>query len=324
MTTTTEPTTTTTKGNTMKKSTAHQNATAKHAAALEKTAEVAALLQATEADLAALESVDAAQLLSDPAKAVQVAEGRAKLSHLAKIHAEMLAAAQQAEADAARAVVALEAEEMGPAIAAATAVLNQWLARQSELLDQLEQHTGVRFVRPPRDEHRNPGETITRKAPADAVLLARVELLKAQQAALQAAAQGQDPADVCPVDSLPDSLMPGGILPSRYAVTRAAEDAQRAGEEAEAARVNAEDGQRLTAACTALGMDPAEVEKLDRWERPEPGTVHRWHGDAELALTIRSAGDATEALNALMVLAELAGTDVANSALTRLQVTPVS
>lgn len=303
----------------MKTTTAHQTATAVHAAAAEKTAEVAALLQATEADLSALESVDAAQLLADPAKAVQVAEGRAKLAQLHRIHTEMLAAAQQAESDAARAVVALEADEMEPTITAAAAALNQWLARQSELLDHLEQHTGVRFVRPPRDEHRNPGETITRKAPADAVLLARVELLKTQQAALRAAAQGQDPTDVCALDSLPASLVPGGILPSRYAVSRAAEEAQRAEAEAQVAAENAADDERLTAACTALGLNVAEVEKLDRWERPEPGTVDHWREGAELALTIRSAGDATEALDALVVLAELAGTDVANSMLTRLQ-----
>lgn len=317
----TTATTTTSKENTMKKSTAHQNATAAHAAAVEKAAEVAALLQATEADLSALESVDAAQLLADPAKAVQVAEGRAKLAQLHRIHSEMLGAARQAERDAARAVVALEAEEMAPAVAAAEADLEKWQAREAELLDALEAHTNLRYVRPEREPGAAwLGGVVSFKAPSDSSIKARVRLLKAQQAALVAASEGRDPAEVCELDALPDSLKPGGILPSPYAVDRAARDAQRAAEEAESAASNAEDAARLQGACQRLGIDPAQVDLLDHWQRAGEGTVGSWRQQTELSLTLQFPGeDIAHLRDALVVLAELAGTDVANTLLTRLQ-----
>lgn len=323
-TTETTTTTTTTKENTtMKKpTTAHQNATAVHAAAVEKVTEVARLLEATEADLSALEAVDATQLLADPSKAAQVAEGRARLSQLQRIHTEMLEAAQKAVADAVRGVVAMEAEEMQPAIRAAEADLEKWQAREAELLDALEAHTNLRYVRPQHEAGAATMRgTFTTKAPSDSSIKTRVRLLKAQQAALVAASEGRDPAEVCEVDQLPESLQAGGICPSPRAVAKAQRDAERAAEEAAVAAEDAADDERLAEACSTLGIDPEQAEKLERQWRPQPDAVTGWRRDAELAMTMRAPGqDFAAVLDALAVLAELSGIEVANSVLVRVRV----
>lgn len=287
---------------------------ARLAAAVQTTADTVAALAATEADLAALASVDAAQLLTDPGKAAQVAEGRARLARLAEVQTDMVAAAQQAEGAAARAVIALEAEATGVAIASAEAELETWETRERDLLDQLEGHTGVRYERPrpTAEDAVLLGGRVSVKAPSNWQVKARIELLKAQEAGLLAASRGDDPAAVCPVDKLPDSLKAGGILPSPSAVARAAEDAQRAAVEAEAADCWAGDASRLHDACQLLGIDAATVGLLDYWERPDAATLTGWRQQAERAAALSTA---LVPLDALTVVAELAGTGVADSML---------
>lgn len=296
------------------KTTPHGAALAAHAAAVAKTADMRRLLTEAQADADRLDAIPAVELLNRPEQVPAVAEARAKASQLVEVRRAVLAAAEAAEHDAARAAITTEADAMAPAIAAATKALTDWQAVEGGLLDKLEAHTGLRYVRPQREHAGYDGRPwYSQESATDGPLRQTVKRLESQRGALLAAADGVDPVDVCAADDLPDSLKPGGLLPSPRLVAQAAEKAARAAEEAAVEADMAAARARLAEVCAELGVDP--VEPLWPGMRPAPDWVRDvWRRDHYPRATSRIKGatpeDSFVLRDRLATIVELAGPGV--------------
>lgn len=304
--------------------TTHKTALANHAAAVEKAGEVRALLAKTDTDLSELQNLDTRQLLADPAKASQVAKARTELAELRTLQAEMLEAADAAVIDAARVVVAEEAEEMQASVDAAKQALIDWRAKESRLLAELVEHGGRPYERTPVEDGAR-GQVMTRpvydySAPREVELEKALETAKARQEALRVAARGGEPLDVCQLENLPDCLLPGGVLVSRKTAARAEQDGRR---QALAAQQAAQAAGRLAALAQRFNIDPpallqtrAEKSAAMAWAQ----TVHREvHGYREMG----QWGDdhiTDEEVERVCELAALAGVGVAEGVFRQLKI----
>lgn len=307
-----------------KSTTTHKTALANHAAATEKATEVRALLASTERDLNELQNVDVSQLLADPSKVARVARARTELAEQRTLQAEILEAAEKAITDAARAVVAAEADEVQPQIDTAEKDLSKWQARERELLEQLEAHVGIAHRRDElsseerRDQITMYGKA-TLKDSKDQPLRRTIGRLRSQKAALLAASRGDDPSLVCQPEDLPESLQPGGILPLSSAVASAAEKAVRDAEQAEyRAEMNRDRG-RLSEVASALGVrTPTLIEPAGY--RPTTEAVDGWMignittDSAETRELVRELAHLAGCEDALDALREPAGRKTINKA----------
>lgn len=287
--------------------TKHTDLLAQHAKASAQTVALRADLATAEADHATLRNISGADLLAQPERLTDIATARARSEELVTLHREMLNAAIDAETAAARAVVASEADAMTSQIRAAKKKVTTWLDRETELLDALEAHSGARYNRPSFDSNRPlPGEQRTLRLANIGGLEAEVARLERQHAALLAAAEGEEPTNVCPEVDLPDSLLPGGILPSPVVIERHQEAAAR---EAEAAAFEAEMTEATTAikaALSALGSNE-ELEPMMPGQRPRRSWLNDWSGNLSSILQALPVEVVEAVMPHLMTIAELAG-----------------
>ncbi len=296
------------------KPTPHGAALAAHAAAVAKTADMRRLLTEAQDDADRLDAIPAVELLNRPEQVPAVAEARAKASQLVEVRRAVLAAAEAAEQAAARAAITTEADAMAPAITAANKTLTDWQAIEGELLDKLETHTGLRYVRPKREHTGYDGRPWYSQEPAtDGPLRQTVKRLESQRGALLAAADGVDPVGVCDADDLPDNLKPGGLLPSPSLVTQAAEKATRDAEEAEVQAEIARASAKVADVCAALGVETVGV--LFPGYRLSPATARDYASRVTARFGLKAANpDGAAALHGyLSTIAELSGSDAVNA-----------
>lgn len=225
-----------------------------HAAAAQNVERWTAELEAARAQVEKL----TAEPVADPAVARKQATALATAKEFSFRCARALDDAIDARDEHARAVVRAEADALAPEIAEARAELETHDARTAELLAPLREHTGRDWaeVDPVASWRAAGGDGRTAvKASTRARLAGALRTVERRRDVLLAAARGDDPAHmVSDPEDLPDSLKPGGVLPSPSLVARQAQEAEQVQAEQEHARLLAEAQAHVDAALEALGV----------------------------------------------------------------------
>ena len=197
---------------------------------------------------------------TDAASARKVAANTAIAREYVTRCEHALEAALERHESAARAVVAAEADVLEPALEAVRAELATHDTITEGLKAKLREHTGRDWAElDPFRVARERGATgaLSFAASTRERLTQPLRALERQQEALRAAARGEDPIAVCEAEELPDSLRPGGVLPSASLVERQRMADEAAREQAEIDARMAEAQQHLDAAYRALDLKPA-------------------------------------------------------------------
>lgn len=152
-------------------------------------------------------TLDEAQ--GNPELVARLAEARSKALEIVKIRSEMLEAAQVRQREAAQAVLAEVAKRYAKEAETARQAVQAWELEQARLWRAIEHHCGAMPV--PVN-----GEAIVYKGATIPPRLTELRLAagqaEARLAAIEVAAAGGEPLEVCKVSWLPEELLPGGIL----------------------------------------------------------------------------------------------------------------